>query len=88
MKIFWKIFLSILSIVIIMYMTLGGALLYVSFNRYLNSEVDKATNENKMFMLTLKTSIEANMINSEDLGMYMESSVVAIKKNMEMPRRK
>ena len=82
MKIFWKIFLSILSIVIIMYMTLGGALLYVSFNRYLNSEVDKATNENKMFMLTLKTSIEANMINSEDLGMYMESSVVAIKKNM------
>lgn len=82
MKIFWKIFLSILSIVIIMYMTLGGALLYVSFNRYLNSEVEKATNENKMFMLTLKTSIEANMINSEDLGMYMESSVVAIKKNM------
>lgn len=82
MKIFWKIFLSILSIVIIMYMTLGGALLYVSFNRYLNSEVDKATNENKMFMLTLKTSIEANMINSEDLGANMESSVVAIKKNM------
>ena len=35
MKIFWKIFLSILSIVTVMYLVFGGALLYASFNNSL-----------------------------------------------------
>lgn len=56
MKIFWKIFLSILSIVIIMYVTLGGTLMYVFFQNTLNGETERVLSENKALMLTLKMS--------------------------------
>ena len=61
MKIFWKIFLSILSIVTVMYLVFGGALLYASFNNSLNREIQREVSENKMFMNMLKTSLSVSV---------------------------
>lgn len=83
MKIFWKIFLSILSIVIIMYVTLGGTLMYVFFQNTLNGETERVLSENKALMLTLKNTIEANIPDEENDKKYMVESVSLVKKNME-----
>ena len=61
MKIFWKIFLSILSIVTVMYLVFGGALLYASFNNSLNREIQREVSENEMFMNMLKTSLSVSV---------------------------
>ena len=82
MKIFWKIFLSILSIVIAMYVILGGTLMYASFKNSLNSERDRVLSENKLLMLTLKNTIEANMSDEESTQTYIIESVKSLEKNM------
>ena len=71
MKIFWKIFLSILSIVIAMYVVLGGTLMYASFKNSLNSEKDRVLSENKLLMLTLKNTIEANISDEGSTQTYI-----------------
>ncbi len=82
MKIFWKIFLSILSIVIAMYVVLGGTLMYASFKNSLNSEKDRVLSENKLLMLTLKNTIEANISDEGSTQTYIIESVKSLEKNM------
>ncbi|MCI8955639.1 MAG: HAMP domain-containing histidine kinase [Eubacterium sp.] len=82
MKIFWKIFLSILSIVIAMYVILGGTLMYVAFKNSLNGERDRVLSENKLLMLTLKNTIDANMSDEGSTQTYIIESVKSLEKNM------
>lgn len=83
MKIFWKIFLSILSIVIIMYVTLGGTLMYVFFKNTLDGEKERVLSENKALMLTIKNTIEANALDDKTNKKHIVDSVTFLKKNME-----
>lgn len=65
-----------------MYVTLGGTLMYVSFKNSLDGETDRVLSENKMLMLTLKNTIEANDISNENVEESIIDSVKLIKKNI------
>lgn len=57
MKLFWKMFLSIISIITIIFSIFGGWLLHASFNAALSREKNRVISENQMFLYSLETSL-------------------------------
>lgn len=86
MKFFWKIFLSIFSIVTVMYLVFGGALLYVSFNNALDREVQRETSENKMFMNMLKTSITVSVEDDDSIEENVTNATKSVRDSLGQSR--
>ena len=86
MKFFWKIFLSIFSIVTLMYLIFGGALLYMSFTNSLDREIQRETSENKMFMNMLKTSIGVSVDKDEDIEENIVNATESVKNSLGQNR--
>lgn len=83
MKLSWRMFLSIISIITIIFSIFGGILLKMSFDTALNSELRRGQNENQMFLYAFETSIE--MISDEDEmpdNENIEKIVKSIKKSI------
>ncbi|MFQ9514925.1 MAG: sensor histidine kinase [Eubacterium sp.] len=64
MRLFWKMFLSIISIITIIFSIFGGLLLKMSFDTALNREFGRGQNENQMFLYAFENSIE--MVSDEE----------------------
>lgn len=64
MKLSWRIFLSIISIITIIFSIFGGLLLKMSFDTALNSELNRGQNEKQMFLYAFEASLE--MISNEE----------------------
>lgn len=58
MKLFWKQFVGILSILIVMFTTFGSVLIQTSFRTALDNELDAALEDAVMFQYTVYSSIE------------------------------
>lgn len=82
MKLFWKIFLSIISIVTIIFSMFGGLLLKMSFDNALDGEISQGQNENQMFLYAFETSIEMLPDKSDKKDSDIEEIVEAIKKSI------
>lgn len=64
MKISWKIFLSIISVITVIFSIFGGILLKMSFDSSLNREINRGQNENQMFLYAFESSLE--MLSGEE----------------------
>lgn len=58
MKLSWRMFLSIISVITIIFSIFGGLLLKMSFDTALSSELHRGQNEKQMFLYAFDTSIE------------------------------
>lgn len=59
MKLFWKQFIGILSILIVMFTVFGSVLLQTSFQTALDNELDAALEEAVMFQYTMFSSVDS-----------------------------
>lgn len=64
MKLSWRMFFSIISIITIIFSIFGGLLLKMSFDTALNSELSRGQNEKQMFLYAFEASLE--MISDEE----------------------
>lgn len=82
MKLFWKMFLSIISIITILFSAFGGWLLYATFNTSLDREMSRGNSENKMFLYAFEASLEMLPDYSEDREAQIEKIADAIKQSI------
>lgn len=85
MKLFWKMFLSIISIITIIFSIFGGLMLKMSFDTSLNREMSRGQNENQMFLYAFETSLgmlsDETIIENDDIKEITESIEKSIGQN-------
>lgn len=81
MKLFWKMFFSIISIVTILFSTFGGWLLYATFNNSLDREMSRGNSENRMFLYAFEASLEM-LPDYKDKDEEVKTIVDTIKENI------
>lgn len=79
MKLFWKIFLSMISVITILFAAFGGWLLHVSFRTAIDHELDQSIQQNQMFLYSLEASME--LINEAD---YDNSKIQNIVESIQL----
>lgn len=81
MKLSWKMFFSILSIITVIFSVFGGFLLKMSFDTALESERNRGQNESQMFLYAFETSLEMFSYEEPDAA-DIQNIVETIKKNI------
>lgn len=84
MKLSWRMFLSIISIITIIFSAFGGLLLKMSFDTALDSELDRGRNEKQMFLCAFEASLEMNLYeepNVDDIKTIVKSIKQSIGQN-------
>lgn len=86
MKLFWKVFLSIITVITIIFCISGHALIYSFFCTLLENEIEAAKKSNLSFCISLESAVTVNGQNLEltDEGIAKKASYVRILDGQEL----
>lgn len=86
MKLFWKVFLSIITVITVIFCISGHVLIYSFFHTLLGNEIEAAKKSNLSFCISLQSAVTVNGLdmNLSDGGVAKKASYVRIPDAQEL----